>query len=195
MLLGPVRQASGMRMVRSSHYRVHPRPDSSLPSGASLIAIERWDVGHYRGRRHSQRLSVEIKTEGVLPPNPAPIYLMTPMDAEYTGGSEVKFISNGLLEVRPRSLKGHGVGGLVMNAMVCWALRYHHDRTVRPIATARGEPVESKLIAFYSQFGFSFGRGETEYFKASDPLPVTRLQKAPTPHLQLVSAPTLEVTK
>lgn len=171
------------------------RPGSELPPSARVKVTENWDSGRFEHDRTSKLLSIKVEGMGILPNAPQPTQIMELQEAEWSVGIGVRLISNLLLEVRPTALKGHGVGTLLMNTMVVWARRYHPGDPVLPIETEGPEPIGSRLIGFYNQFGLDFPSGASGYARQSNATWVRMLKTAPTPWLKPLAAPLLTVRR
>lgn len=173
------------------HFDVSPKT-ATVPAGTNITLTETWPVDRWRGRLYSGDLDLRVVVNGWGRPF-QPVEIMPPHTAEVDLPDKVEFITNLLIEVRPKVLKGHSVGRLYMNAMIAWARRYHLEKTLGSISTwaKRDEKVNMKLIEFYSSFGIPFALHGDEYAKASTPVPIALLNYVAMPHLSLRGRPTL----
>lgn len=75
--------------------------------------------------------------------------------------------------------------------MTAWAQRYHLEACLLPIATTVAEPINSRLIAFYTALGIPFAAGQKHYAKESTPTPVRLLKPVAVPNLRMLKCPIL----
>jgi GNAT superfamily N-acetyltransferase len=98
-------------------------------------------------------------------------------------------IPGGFFEVH-NDLKRHGLGAIMMNAMLDWAHAYHPSATILPIGVTHASfSSKSTPVPFYNRYGFTWTAASDANKLYSHPRPVATIHAIPLRYP--VSVPTL----